>query len=46
MERTLALIKPDAIRASRLRDIQQLITFAGFTILDERTLWVRVDLSI
>eukprot|EP00884_Botryococcus_braunii_P018206 jgi/Botrbrau1/5069/Bobra.37_1s0033.1 len=43
MERTLALIKPDAIRASRLRDIQQLVALAGFTILDERTIWLTKD---
>ncbi len=45
MERTLALIKPDAVRASRLRDIQQLIALAGFTVLDERTIWVRHGIS-
>jgi nucleoside diphosphate kinase len=41
MERTLAIIKPDAIRAARLRDIQQLVASSGFTVLDERTVQVR-----
>jgi nucleoside diphosphate kinase len=43
LERTLALIKPDAVKALRVREIMQLTELAGFTIIDHRKLWVSLN---
>lgn len=40
LERTLALIKPDAVKAEKVREILQLTEEAGFTVVDHRRLWV------
>ncbi len=40
LERTLALIKPDAVQAGKADEIMQLIELAGFTIIAQQKLQV------
>lgn len=40
MERTLALIKPDAVRAGKAEEIKQLIELHGFTIIAQQKIQV------
>jgi nucleoside-diphosphate kinase len=40
MERTFALIKPDAVAAGKVDDIMQLAELAGFTIVAKQQLQV------
>ena len=41
MEKTLALIKPDAVKAGKTREILQWIEREGFAILAQRKMLVR-----
>jgi nucleoside diphosphate kinase len=41
VERTLALIKPDAVRAGKAEEIKQLIELHGFTIIAQQKVQVR-----
>lgn len=41
MERTLALVKPDAVAAGKLDDIVQLAELAGCTVLAQQRVQVR-----
>lgn len=41
LERTLALIKPDAVANGNASEIKQLIELRGFTIIEARHLQVR-----
>lgn len=43
MDYTLALIKPDAVRAGKASEIQQLIEMSGFLIIAKRQLQVIVS---
>lgn len=40
-EWTLAMIKPDAVRAGKAEEIKQLILLSGFTIIAEQKIQVR-----
>lgn len=40
VQRTLALIKPDAVRAGKAEEIKQLIEIHGFTIVAQQKLQV------
>lgn len=41
LEFTLALVKPDAVRAGKAPEIQQLIEMSGFLIIAKRQLQVK-----
>ncbi len=46
MEQTLALIKPDAVKAGRAEEIKQLIELHGFTIMAQQKLQASVKQGI
>jgi hypothetical protein len=46
IEYTLALIKPDAVRAGKALEIQQLIEMSGFMIITKKQLQVNAYIKI
>lgn len=45
LQKTLALIKPDAVRAGKAMEIMQLIELERFSIIDSKHIQVRVHIS-
>lgn len=42
LEKTLALIKPDAVRARKAEEIMQIIELKGFTIISKEKIQVEL----